>query len=167
MVFKRLAARVTYESPADGRCSVVVAAFPGWPLWVTRYMQQYISAGHPVYATVHLCGSTGTCNCTSLWVTRYMQLYISVGHPVYASVHLCGSAGTCNCTSLWVTRFMQLNIDKSVPQGERVACVTLVVVVVVVVVVAPTHGKPLAVSGGFISLSGGWMLIIMEDVYHG
>ena len=133
MVFKRLAARVTYESPADGRCSVVVAAFPGWPLWVTRYMQQYISAGHPVYATVHLCGSTGT----------------------------------CNCTSLWVTRFMQLNIDKSVPQGERVACVTLVVVVVVVVVVAPTHGKPLAVSGGFISLSGGWMLIIMEDVYHG
>ena len=55
---------------------------------------------------------------------------------------------------------MQLCVDKFISWGKSIACVT----VVVVVFNSAGYGQPHAVFGGFISISGGLMLLCTELV---
>ena len=73
-----------------------------------------------------------------------------------------GSHSLASLTGVRAERFLRticyydykLNVDKRIPQGERIACVA--------VFTTPSHGQPHTVFRGFISLSGGRILLRKE-----
>ena len=56
-------------------------------------------------------------------------------------------------------RSMQLYIGKCIPEGETVACDLFLCLSF-----TPPHGQPRAVVGGFISSSGGWILLCRKSI---
>lgn len=56
-------------------------------------------------------------------------------------------------------RSMQLYIGKCIPEGETIACDLFLCLSF-----TPPHGQPRAVVGGFISNSGGWVLLCRKPI---
>ena len=60
-----------------------------------------------------------------------------------------------------VTLYMQLYTDKCIPQVEKIASVTFLLLLLLI---TQPRGQPHTVFGGFISISGGWILSCKEPI---